>query len=197
MRAFPEICIAYGESDEISFVLRKQSTLYGRRAYKIISSITSTFTASYIANWPSFLPTTPLSLDSLPTFDGRAVCYPTEAILRDYLSWRQVDTHINNLYNTAFWALVQQGEKSTSEAHSLLKNTSSAEKNELLFSQFGINYNNVPDQYRKGSVIVRIKQLEADGGGQNSKSRLRIKVLHVDIIQDEFWNLHPEILCVD
>jgi len=31
-----------------------------------------------------------------PMFDGRAVCYPTDALLRDYLAWRQVDTHINN-----------------------------------------------------------------------------------------------------
>ena len=35
--------------------------------------------------------------------------YPTDAILRDYLKWRQVDTHINNQYNTCFWALVHSG----------------------------------------------------------------------------------------
>lgn len=37
-----------------------------------------------------------LLLQYTPVFDGRAVCYPTLAILRDYLSWRQADTHINN-----------------------------------------------------------------------------------------------------
>jgi tRNA(His) guanylyltransferase len=31
-----------------------------------------------------------------PVFDGRAVCYPNFVVLRDYLSWRQADTHINN-----------------------------------------------------------------------------------------------------
>jgi tRNA(His) 5'-end guanylyltransferase len=31
-----------------------------------------------------------------PVFDGRAVCYPNFAVLRDYLSWRQADAHINN-----------------------------------------------------------------------------------------------------
>ena len=31
-----------------------------------------------------------------PSFDGRAVCYPTEQVLREYLAWRQVDTHVNN-----------------------------------------------------------------------------------------------------
>ena len=31
-----------------------------------------------------------------PSFDGRAICYPTTEILLDYLAWRQVDTHVNN-----------------------------------------------------------------------------------------------------
>lgn len=30
--------------------------------------------------------------------------------VRDYISWRQADCHINNLYNTCFWALVGDGE---------------------------------------------------------------------------------------
>lgn len=37
---------------------------------------------------------TPLKV--MPMFDGRAVCYPDIQTLRDYLTWRQVDTHINN-----------------------------------------------------------------------------------------------------
>lgn len=31
----------------------------------------------------------------------------------------------------------------------------SADKNEILFSKFGINYNNEPEIYKKGSVIFR------------------------------------------
>lgn len=33
--------------------------------------------------------------------------------------------------------------------------TFSADKNEILFSRFGINYNNEPEMYRKGSVVYR------------------------------------------
>ena len=36
--------------------------------------------------------------------------------MRDYLSWRQADCHINNLYNTVFWALVLQGGLSNQKA---------------------------------------------------------------------------------
>lgn len=33
--------------------------------------------------------------------------------------------HINNLYNTAFWALVQQGGQTTTQAHATLRVSSS------------------------------------------------------------------------
>lgn len=33
--------------------------------------------------------------------------------------------------------------------------TVAAEKNEILFSQFGINYNNEDEMFRKGSIIFR------------------------------------------
>lgn len=91
----------------------------------------------------------------MPTFDGRAVCYPSESNLRDYMSWRQVDCHINNLYNTAFWTLVLKGDMTPKEAEQKLSGTVAADKNELLFSQFGINYNNEPDIYKKGSILYR------------------------------------------
>ena len=55
------------------------------------------------------------------SFDARTVSYPTNQNLRDYLSWRQADCHINNLYNTCFWSLVQQGGKTEQEAEQLLK----------------------------------------------------------------------------
>lgn len=105
---------------------------------KILTSVVSTFTSAYVFNWSRFLPDTPLA--SLPTFDGRLVVYPTEKDVRDYFSWRQADSklsrrrclskltfparrtaHINNLYNTTFWALIQQGGLSTKDAHKRLQ----------------------------------------------------------------------------
>lgn len=35
--------------------------------------------------------------------------------------------------------------------------TLSGDKNELLFSEFGTNYNALPEMYRKGSVLYRDK----------------------------------------
>ena len=180
-----------------------------------MSLVTSCFTATYVHQWPQHFPGTPLA--GMPMFDARAVLYPLPQTLRDYLSWRQADTHVNNLvrprvqvapcpgdraltpaadpllpaaaplfrvaplqYNTCFWALVKSG-KTATEAHEQLRvrrgaaaahrvrgctcagpllvaqhapnrptqGTLSDYKNELLFSQFGLNYNTVPERFRK------------------------------------------------
>ena len=91
----------------------------------------------------------------MPSFDGRAIAYPKLRILKDYLSWRQVDCHINNLYNTTFWALVLQGKMKEKDAEEYLKGSTAGDKNEILFSKFGINYNNEEIMFRKGSIVFR------------------------------------------
>ncbi|KAF3096553.1 tRNA-His guanylyltransferase [Orbilia oligospora] len=148
------ISIAYGVSDEFSFVLRKECNLFERREAKLVSTIVSIFTAYYISLWSTYFPSEPLKRP-LPTFDGRAVCYPTIENVRDYLSWRQADCHINNLYNTTFWALILKGGMTPQEAEKELMGTLAKDKNEILWSRFGVNYNNEEEMFRKGSVVYR------------------------------------------
>ena len=155
MKEFTDVVISYGQSDEYSFVFRRQTDLYGRRSAKIATNVVSLFASTYVFKWRQFFPTTELKYP--PSFDARAVLYPTNDNLRDYLSWRQVDCHINNLYNTVFWALVQKGKLSNNEAQLRLKGTVSGDKNEILFSEFDINYNNEPEQFRKGTTIIKKK----------------------------------------
>ncbi|RMZ67403.1 hypothetical protein GMOD_00001320 [Pyrenophora seminiperda CCB06] len=139
MKELPDLVMAFGNSDEFS---------------KLTTTIVSTFTAYYMYSWSVYFPDKPLT-PPLPSFDGRAVLYPSDSNLRDYLSWRQVDCHINNLYNTTFWALVQQGGLEAREAEQRLKGTVSSEKNEILFKEFGINYNNESECFKKGTVLFR------------------------------------------
>lgn len=112
MKEFRDIVLSYGESDEYSFVIRKDTDMYNRRASKFTSYINSLFSASYVFFWNHYFKE---KLKQIPCFDSRAILYPTDENLKDYLCWRQVDCHINNLYNTTFWALIQNGGLSNTE----------------------------------------------------------------------------------
>eukprot|EP01132_Coremiostelium_polycephalum_P000555 gene555-699_t len=195
-KEFPDIIIAFGESDEYSFVLKRDCNLFERRSSKISSSIVSYFTSQFVYRWKEYFGEYPLRYP--PTFDSRAVCYPSIENLRDYLSWRQADTHINNLYNTTYWALVLKDSKTPAEAENILRGTFADDKNEMLFTKFQINYNSLPQIYRKGSVIYR-KMVEETGIDSRTnqpitKKKKRLVVEHIDIISDKFWNENKELL---
>lgn len=100
---------------------------------------------------------------------------------------------------------------SATEAEQALKGTVAADKNEILFSRFGVNYNNEPETYRKGTVIYRSYDQDSDpvNGVSNAidpksktqlererkkKQKAAIVSESVDIIGDEFWNAHRYIL---
>lgn len=120
--------------------------------------------------------------------------------------------HINNIYNTVFWALVQQGGQTTKEANETLlvcinrflcipplidhQGTNSAQKNEILFSQFNINYNSLPSSFRKGSILLRerIEGETVEATKKKNKASTHVAILHCDLIGDEFWDLRPHIL---
>ncbi|KAF2170225.1 hypothetical protein M409DRAFT_64557 [Zasmidium cellare ATCC 36951] len=209
VRSFVDIVLAYGQSDEYSFIFHESAQLFERRAVKLATSVATQFTAEYCMLWPKYMQGVELERP-WPTFDGRCVCYPKRKILRDYLAWRQADCHINNLYNTTFWNLVLKGGRTGTEAEEELKGTVSGDKNEILFTKFGINYNKEDEIYRKGTVVYRAYDLEVNGQERNkeategSKSQLekekkrkmkaKIEVEHCDIIGDGFWEKRPYIL---
>lgn len=161
-----DVILAYGESDEYSFILRHDTSLYNRRRDKISSLFVSLFTSNYVALWPTYFADIELHIKHLPFFDSRCVAYPNLQTIKDYLSWRFVDTHINNLYNTVFWQLVQKCALTTQEAEKKLCGTFSNDKQEILFSECGINYNDEPEMFKKGSMITR-----------------KGEILHIDIIK--------------
>ena len=203
MEMLCDIMISYGQSDEYSFVFKKSTKTYNRRSSKLSSVVVSHFSSAFVFHWKDFFKDEPLQYP--PAFDARVVLYPTDKNLRDYLSWRQVDCHVNNLYNTTFWALVESG-MTPNDAQVKLKGTVSGDKNEILFSQFNINYNDLPQIYRKGSVIVREKEEEVtkkeeaiDELPKPKSKKLTdrypvIATYHVDIIKDDFWNMHEYII---
>lgn len=187
MEDFKEIILGYGQSDEYSFVFRKDTQLYKRRASKLLSNVNSLFASAYVYHWPRVFRGKELYYP--PSFDARVVLYPTDKNLRDYLAWRQADVHVNNLYNTCFWNLILKGKLTPSQAEEKLRGTLASHKNELLFQEFGINYNNEPPLFRKGTTLIR--KLVPDGTG---KLKTAIVPLVDDIIGDRFWKENPEVI---
>ncbi|XP_042043802.1 tRNA(His) guanylyltransferase 2-like [Salvia splendens] len=188
---FRDIVFAYGVSDEYSFVLNKYSQLYQRCASDIVSAVVSVFTSTYMMRWNEFFPQK--EMEHLPYFDGRAVCYPSSEIVKDYLAWRQVDCHINNQYNTCFWLLVKSG-KSKSEAQIYLKRTQTLEKNELLDRLTGVPnyYKSLPPMFCLGSSVFWDKESKLVDNEEVATGR--IVVGHCNIIETGFWEAHPQIL---
>ncbi|XP_050292459.1 tRNA(His) guanylyltransferase 1-like isoform X1 [Quercus robur] len=194
-----DIIFTYGVSDEYSFVLKKDSQFYQRRASEIVSVTVSFFSSMYVMKWKEFFPQKELKYP--PSFDGRVVCYPSSKILLDYLAWRQVDCHINNQYNTCFWMLVKKKGKSKSEAQHYLKGTQAKEKNELLIKEFGIDYNELEIMFRQGSLafwqkfcVQEDKNMTHESKGSVQNSHKKVIVEHCDIIKPNFWEAHPSIL---
>eukprot|EP00117_Sycon_ciliatum_P019101 scpid63375/ scgid17432/ Probable tRNA(His) guanylyltransferase; tRNA-histidine guanylyltransferase len=221
MQEFTEIVLAYGQSDEFSFVLRPSCNLFGRRATKLATCMASYFASSFVFHWTAHFED--VRMQYPVTFDGRAVCYPTVENLRDYLCWRQADCHINNLYNTVFWSLVKKG-LTGKEAETKLCGTVSSDKNEILFTECNINYSKEPDVARKGTTFVweevveevplhgpsastsgssevtcldaevSTKHKEEGKPAVTQRKRKRIAELHCDIIGDQFWAERPALL---
>ncbi|KAF8979777.1 hypothetical protein BGZ46_005064 [Entomortierella lignicola] len=154
MHELDDILLAFGESDEYSFLFRKSTDLYQRREAKIVSTVVSLFTSAYVYYWSDYFTDSKRPLYP-PVFDGRAVLYPSEVEVKDYFAWRQADTHINNLFNTSFWALVEKGGLTPKAAEIRLSGTDSKDKNEMLFTEFNTNYSKLPAIFRKGSVLLR------------------------------------------
>lgn len=188
METFEDIVLSYGQSDEYTFVFHKSTKIFERRASEIESCVNSIFTANYIVHWKTWNPDR--VLQSLPTFDSRTVPYPSDSVLKDYLSWRQADVHINNLFNTCFWGLVlKKGMKnSDAEEYLRLNGTYSADKRRLLVTDFDLEYEELPAMYRKGTILLRKNVSNVNGG------RKLIVPYCTDMIGDGFWREHREIL---
>jgi tRNA(His) 5'-end guanylyltransferase len=96
-----------------------------------------------------------LSMATIHSEEEVAQNYLLDCIMESLESPNTAPGHINNLYNTTFWTLVQQGGMSAQEAEQKLSGTVSSDKNEILFRDYGINYNNEPDCFKKGTILYR------------------------------------------
>lgn len=70
--------------------------------------------------------------------------------------------------------MVKKGMKNT-EVENILKDTNSGQKNEILFSDFGINYNQIEEVYRKGTLFC-YRHKQAENGHKNVENKMSPKI---------------------
>ncbi|KAG0638299.1 putative tRNA(His) guanylyltransferase [Tuber brumale] len=182
----PDIAVAFGQSDEFSFLLPLECALFDRREEKLVSIV---YFAGGGGGEGEQLLLAP------PSFDCRATCYPLVKHVRHYFSWRQVDTHINNLHNAAFWALVLKGGLMREEVAEELEKTSSADKNEILFSRVVYRDDQaLEEEEQETTGVLKFKSKTQREKKEKRARKAEIVIEHVDIIGDEFWERRPWLL---
>jgi tRNA(His) guanylyltransferase len=176
MEKYPDIALSFGQSDEFSFVFKKSTQLFDRRRDHILSSIVSTFTASFVLQWRQFF--AGVRLAGPPSFDARAVLYSHFGLVRDYVSWRQADAHVNCLYNYTLCVLMRTGIDGPA-ATEALRGTVACDKHEIMM-QHGVDFAMVPAAHRRGVIWIRTE-------GRVIRST-------DDLIRDEFWQRYKRCL---
>ncbi len=132
-----KIVYGYTQSDEISLLLHRDETSFGRKTRKLNSVLAGEASAKFT-----------LLLGSIGAFDCRVCELPTPGRVRDYFRWRSEDAHRNALGGHCYWMLRSQG-VDANVATGRLNGMSTSDKNEFLF-QNGINFNDLPVWQKRG-----------------------------------------------
>ena len=139
------VLYGYTQSDEISLLLARDETTFGRKTRKYLSVLAGEASAKFS-----------VLLGAVAAFDCRLSELPTTALVRDYFRWRNEDANRNALNAHCYWSLRKQGESARTATEQLLR-LSVAEKNEFLFKR-GINFNALPSWQKRGVGLYWVDQ---------------------------------------
>ena len=144
--------LAYIQSDEISLLMPPlykssdgENRFLGGRTQKL-ASLLAGYTSARFSNQFKQEPA---------AFDARVFAIPEHEII-NYFDHRQRDAWNNCLHSTAFYELTKKHNRDF--AHDRLQNTSNSEKQELLFTKFNINPNDIPTHRKRGRCLRRIEK---------------------------------------
>jgi tRNA(His) guanylyltransferase len=132
------VIYGYTQSDEISLLMHRDEESFGRKLRKLNSILAGEASAKLS-----------LLLGSIATFDCRISQLSTLNLVVDYFRWRNEDAHRNALNAHCYWMLRKAGE-SAGTATEKLDRLSVGDKNELLYQQANINFNDLPSWQKRG-----------------------------------------------
>lgn len=135
---------AYVQSDEVSvlvsdFITIKTDAWFNGNLQKIVSVSASVATAAFNSAW--------VGSDELALFDARAFTIPDPVEVENYFIWRQQDAVRNSI----------QGLGQSCFSQKELSGKSCDQIQEMLFTQCGINWNDIPVDQKRGRVADKIE----------------------------------------
>lgn len=142
--------VGYTQSDEITlgFYLPSDSQseyCFGGRFQKL-ESVTAAYASVMFNDYlPTFLPS---KAGQLPVFDSRAFVVPNLQELYHVFLWRQQDA-VKNAISMAASAYF---------SHKRLQGLSGEQKQELLFQEAQVNFNDFPFFFKRGTFLQRVKK---------------------------------------
>jgi len=146
--------IGYTQSDEISLVWLSEShdcqIFFDGKIHKMVSVLASMATAAFLAHChgDAYL-RRHLENRNLPTFDCRVFQLPNKVEAANALLWRELDAAKNSVSMAAHHYF----------SHEELQGVSSAEMQEMLWQRAGINWNDYPRFFKRGTFVRREKIL--------------------------------------
>lgn len=144
-------CVGYTQSDEISLILYtadpKTQLFFNGKIQKLVSVLASAATVKFASLVREHMPE---KADKLAMFDCRVWSVPNLAEASNVLLWRELDATRNSLQSAA----------GTYFSHAELHNKTQSDMHEMLF-QKGVNWNNYPAYFKRGTYLQRRKVLRA------------------------------------
>jgi tRNA(His) guanylyltransferase len=131
----------YTQSDEISILLHRGETSFGRKTRKLATILAGEASAAFS-----------LRLGTHGAFDARICELPDAAAVRDYFRWRAEDAGRNALSAHCYWALRRAG-ADVAEATARFAGAGPDEKRAFLAGR-GVDYDTLPAWQRRGTGLV-------------------------------------------
>lgn len=142
--------MGYTQSDEISLAWYSNyintQVFFDGRIFKITSVIAAMATAYFNRRLPDFFPS---KASEMPVFDCRAFQLPSLTEAANAFLWREMDATKNAISMAAHHYF----------SHKSLQGKTGGEMQEMLWQQNGINFNDYPTFFKRGSFVQRRKIL--------------------------------------
>lgn len=157
-------------SDEISIAFPSSFDLFDREVEKIVSTTAAVASVAFSG-----------VLGAPATFDSRIWLGATTVDVADYFSWRMHDAVRGAINSYAYWYLRQRKKYTQRQATRELLGKGFSEKNELLFTEFGTNFNETPLWHRRGvGLYYQMREKEGFNPKTNEATKTMRRVLQVD-----------------